>query len=114
MNFSYCSAFHNGTRKERYGFSKGRLSLAEPPLFLNSPQDCLEIHLLQSARCRGFRRAAVAFASDRRRRGFHPRPDKPFEKGLTENFSFLDKDFKIRGVSRSLTLNYSLFVIHHT
>ena len=30
-------------------FSKGRLSLAEPPLFQNSPQDYFEIHLLQSA-----------------------------------------------------------------
>ena len=32
-----------------------------------------------------------AFAVCGRRRGFHPRPDDPFEKGSIENFSFLDK-----------------------
>ena len=61
-------------------FSKGRLSLAEPPLFLNSPQDCLEIHLLQSA-CR----MGVSPSADGDE-GLAPRPDKPFEKGSIENF----------------------------
>ena len=27
--------------------------------------------------------------------GLAPRPDKPFEKGLTENFSFLDRDYDL-------------------
>ncbi len=64
-------------------FSKERLSLAEPLLFLNSPPDCLEIHLLQSARCMGISPSADGD------NGLPPLdPDDPFEKGSIENFSF--------------------------
>ncbi len=59
-------------------FSKGRLSLAEPPLLENNPLDYFLIHLLQSARC-------VSGT-------LSPYPCDPFEKGSIENFYFLDKN----------------------
>ena len=70
------SAFQNGTQKESDIFSKENPSLAGIFLFQNSPPDYFEIHLFRSARC--------VFV------GRCPTPRKPFEKGLTENFYFLD------------------------
>ena len=46
--------------------NKGRLYLAEPPLFQNSPLDCFEIHPL-SERLRLFRFSLKAVKSDQRR-----------------------------------------------
>ncbi len=46
--------------------NKGRLYLAEPPLFQNSPPDCFEIHPL-SERLRLFRFSLKAVKSDQRR-----------------------------------------------
>ena len=111
MNFSHCTAFRNGTRKESVKLQQGEALLHgrsvpvwEQRSFTTATPIC------GAPAVWGFRRAAVAFASDRRRRGFHPRPDDPFEKGSIENFYILDKNFKLRR-SRSLTIHYSLFTL---
>ena len=90
--FSHCTAFHNGTRKESVKLQQGEALLHgrsvpvwEQRSFTTATPIC------GAPAVWGFRRAAVAFASDRRRRGFHPRPDDPFEKGSIENFYILDK-----------------------
>ncbi len=71
-------------------FSKERLSLAEPLLLENSPQDCFLIHLLQSA-CR----MGISPSADGDN-GLPPLdPDDPFEKGSIENFCFLDRDYDL-------------------
>ncbi len=58
-------------------YNKENPSLAGIFLLLNSPPDCLTIHLFRSARC--------VFV------GLCPTPRDPFEKGSIENFSVLDK-----------------------